>query len=697
MNHTLLPWLIRLQLPIRGYLFLFLVLFTIPLHGLFAQGTPLLSDSLIQPLDAELSGELAKRNLEYIARLHRMRGSAEYRQAIEFITTQLRAYGLQQIETIQIPADGKTMYGTQKARLAWEADFAELWELEKKGATWKPIRRIADWESMPITLAEDSESGDVTAELVDIGAGSSESDYAGKNIAGKLVLTSSPPDAVVALAIEKYKAAGIISSTQNQRSAWWHEDENLIRWGHLNSFSPVKTFCFMVSLKEARTFQQRLSRGETIQLHAQVKAGKHPGFYDFVTAIIEGADPGLKEQEIAFTCHLDHQRPGANDNASGSMTILEIARTLNKLIQSGQLARPKRSLRFIWSPEIEGTSALLSQRPAYASHIKAVIHMDMVGGGPQTKAVFHVSRSPKSLPSFVNDIGEVVGAYLNQETRAFAGGEPTRHPFVSQEGGKEPLLAVLGEFSLGSDHEVYSEGSFAIPSIYLHDWPDRYIHTNFDLPAYIDPTKLKRAGFIGAASGYLLASLTDSQVPAVWNLVQQQSVGRTAGMLQRLPFLNLEDAAITQSFHWSHERAAFASLSSFLPVSTVLKKEADLFYQSLEKTLHAAPIPTRPNKIAAEIYQRNSLIKGPMSVFSYDYFLDHYGRANAKTIRLLDFQGRWGSGDEYAYEVLNFVNGHRTIADIRNAVSAELGPIPIEFVADYLRALASIDIIQSIK
>jgi len=36
----------------------------------------------------------------------------------------------------------------------------------------------------------------------------------------------------------------------------------------------------------------------------------------------------------------------------------------------------------------------------------------------------------------------------------------------------------------------------------LNDWPDRYIHTNFDTAANIDPTKLKRAAFIGAASGY---------------------------------------------------------------------------------------------------------------------------------------------------------------------------------------------------
>ena len=159
---------------------------------LHAQGLSLLNDSSVSALNAELSGESAQRNLEYITRLHRMRGSAEFKKAVDFIGSRLKEYGLEQIEAFQIPADGKIMYGTQKSRMAWEAEFAELWELENVGNTWKPKIRVANWESMPITLAEDSESGEVTAELVDIGAGTSTKDYENKTLRGKLVLTSSP-------------------------------------------------------------------------------------------------------------------------------------------------------------------------------------------------------------------------------------------------------------------------------------------------------------------------------------------------------------------------------------------------------------------------------------------------------------------------------------------------------------------------
>ena len=80
------------------------------------------------------------------------------------------------------------------------------------------------------------------------------------------------------------------------------------------------------------------------------------------------------------------------------------------------------------------------------------------------------------------------------------------YPLVAPQGGKEPLQAQYSAYTMGSDHDVYQDSSFKIPAIYLNDWPDRYIHTNFDTAANIDPTKLKRAAFIGAASGYVLAN-----------------------------------------------------------------------------------------------------------------------------------------------------------------------------------------------
>src|SRR5256885_752063 len=199
--------------------------------GIAAQKPPLLPEKDVAALANELSGETAKRNLEGIARFHRQRGG-------------------------------------------------------------QGVHAAAEFEAEPIVLAEDSESADVTAELVDVGEGTYESDYAGKDVKGRIVLASAQPGAVQDLAVGKFGAAGIVSYAQNQKTAWWGEDENLIRWGHLETFSSNKTFAFMVSLKRALAMKDWLGRGKDhgIRLHAVVKAGQHPGAYEVVMATIPGAD-----------------------------------------------------------------------------------------------------------------------------------------------------------------------------------------------------------------------------------------------------------------------------------------------------------------------------------------------------------------------------------------------------------------------
>ena len=668
----------------------------ISVNSVAGNGEMLLPESTIALLAQEISGETAKRNLEFIARHHRMRGSRGFRAAAEHIVEQLRAYGLHDARIEQFPADGKIFYGTQKSRPPWDAQFAELWEM-RENLSWQRHLKIASWDAMPISLAQDSENGRVTADLVHIGAGTSERDYAGMDVRGKLVLTSSQPAAVAPLAIKRYGAAGIVSYAQNQRTAWYGEDENLVRWGHLDTFSPNPTFAFMISLKQARNFQSRLLRGERVRLEAVVEAGKHPGSYDVVTATIPGSAQTVSREEIVFSCHLDHQRPGANDNASGCVAILEVARTFSKLIREQKIPQPARTMRFIFPPEIEGTITYLNARPEIASRIKAVVHMDMVGGGPETKAIFHVTRGPNSLPSFVNDVAEHFGEFVNEQSANFAGGQAAAYPLVAPEGGKEPLLAEMAPFSLGSDHQVYADSSFGIPAIYLNDWPDRYIHTNFDTPANVDPTKLKRAAFIGAASALFLANVWERDATAILRLLQVNSLRRTATMLSRRSMQTSTDAASATRHHLWYERAMIDSMARFFRVPDETRAAARAFLDNLERQVGPVGPPSMVEGDARLVFRRRAELKGPMTAFGYDYFTDHYGADREAGLRLLTHRALRGSGGEYAYEVLNFVDGRRNGQEIRDAVAATYGAIPTDYVVEYLKALESIRVIERVR
>ena len=598
-----------------------------------AQTLPFLTDKELTAIASEISGESAKRTVEGLSRQHRMRGSRGYHAAAEQVVAELKRAGLTDAHIESLPADGKIFYGTQRSRPPWNAELAELWEVNADG---ERVTRLASWDAAPITLAQDSWSADVTAELVDIGDGTSLPD-----VKGKIVLTSVQPGAVAERAVGN-GAAGIISYAQNQKTAWWGENENLIRWGHLDTFAPFKTFAFMVSLKSARALQQRLAAGEHVRMHAVVRAGQEPGAYEIATATIPG-----NGEEIVFSCHLDHPRPGANDNASGCATILEVARTLSKLIAEKRLQPPRRTIRFVFPPEIEGTLALLNGRPEIAARIKAAVHLDMVGGGPETKAIFHVTRGPASQPSFIYDLAQAVGELVNDESAKFASTGTARWPLVAPDGGKEALLAMMSPLSLGSDHQVYSDRSFGIPAIYLNDWPDRYIHTNFDVPANIDSTKLQRAGFIAAACGYTLSRITPDDAPMLAQLMEPYALERRAAAMRR-------NTTKFEDWYDSEMRASVAR-----------------FFGSPNSQ------PPTPNS-----YTRNPQPKGPMSTFGYDYLTDHFG---TKKLAL---------DEEYRYEALNLVDGRRTTQEIRDALSAIYEPVPLAEVEEYLAALASIGVIR---
>jgi hypothetical protein len=612
---------------------------------------------------------------------HRMRGSAGFRAAAEAIRDRLQSYGLEGVEIISLPADGTIFYGTQRSRPGWNARSAELWEGNE---------RIASWADQPLSLAQDSVSGRAEAELVNSGAGTSEADYQGRDVRGRLVLTSSQPEAVQELAIGTHGAGGIVSWAQNQRTAWWGDDETLLRWGHVQTFSEHPAFAVMVTPARARIWQARLRAGETIRLRAEVDAGREPSAYLIPTAIIPGR---RRDQEIVFSCHLDHPNPGANDDASGCAGELEVARTLSQLIRSGALPRPERTIRFLWPAEIEGTIALLNARPEFARRTLATIHLDMIGGNTEiTKSVLRVRGSPPSLPSFVSDVGLTFAHWVNDQSELFADTGAAPFPLVEPDGDRRALQAIIGGFDQGSDHEVWSEGSFRVPIIYIADWPDRYIHTQRDLPGNLDPTKLRRAIFIAAASGYFLARMTDADLPDLISFMSADAMEEVAAAQRRLMRL----------------RHGLFLLDS-VPITRILRENLERRITSLDRIV---PLPVGAGRVFAEAFDgllgpagalrpsgpvyRRIRNEGPMNGFGYSWFDDRLARAGILRPRLLSREPE-GEAASFGYEALNLVDGHRSVGEIRDMLVATLGVVPVAEVAEYLDILARLGVLERVS
>lgn len=640
------------------------------------RAAPLLTAAETEALAGEISGASARRTVQALSLNHRMRGSEGYRASAELIRDRLRDYGLKEVDIISLPADGRTFYGTQRSRPAWNASFAELWEQRQEAGRWRDSERVASWADQPISLAQDSVGGRAEAELVDVGTGASAADYAGKEVRGKLVLVSGQPEAAAKLAVTERGAAGIVSWAQNQRSAWWGKDESLIRWGHLSTWEDP-TFAFMVSPARAQAWQARLAKGQVVRLRAEVKAGRTPGAYLIPTAAIPGRD---RSKEILFSCHLDHPSPGANDNASGCAGILEIARTFQRLIAEGRLPQPQRTLRFIWPCEIECTIALLNARPQFATRTLATVHLDMIGGNTEiTKGTLGVEGSPPSLPSFVSGIGFATARWVDDQSLRYASRGEADFPLIDPEGTEIPLRARIGGFSEGSDHQIWSEGSWRIPVIYLSDWPDIYIHTDKDVPGNLDSTKMKRAMFIAAASAWALATLDQGDMRALERLQMVEADHRRADLARRAALLGEEDA-VTAWLRFAEDEVA-------------LEDSLSRFGLQVEGATPAAPPPPPADGATGIVYRRSDKPKGPMNGFGYSWLDDRLAKAGVARPALLSREPVF-DGPTYGYEALNLVDGKRSVGQIRDELAASVGPAPVEEVAAYLAVLERLGVVR---
>jgi aminopeptidase YwaD len=143
------------------------------------------------------------------------------------------------------------------------------------------------------------------------------------------------------------------------------------------------------------------------------------------------------------------------------------------------------------------------------------------------------------------------------------------------------------------------------------------------------------------------------------------------------------------------ESNRFQSLNQIVPQSVTPRELTMQRYFPINTLADGMQPPTPAAGDGRLIFRRTAQPKGPLTVFGYDYFEVEWAKhGHAAKPKLLEYEGLWGAGEEYAYEVLNFADGNRTAQQIRDAVSAEYGPVPLNMVVEYLKALEEIDAVK---
>lgn len=633
----------------------------------------LLPQSTIEAMVDELSGTLAYQSIVDLAGYERNRPPEEYKSTYReaaYIEKMAKQYGLEDVHIERFKTQTPT----------WDGELGELWmEAPAK-------KLIVSYRDVAAALAPVSRSADVTAEMIYVGRGDRESDYAGKDVAGKIVLASAAPNAVHNLAVRKYNAAGVVSFDNPFGRPIDRPDE--IAWNNLarggaGGENARTTFAFNLSHRMGMELLDLVERGDKIMLHAKVKATEYDADMQVPTAVIRGTRES--DQEIAFTGHLFEgiAKQGAMDDASGCGVVLEMARTWKKLIDAGVLPRPRRTVRFLWVEEIRGTTAYLHRFPEEAKRMVAAIAIDMAGENVTVnKNSLRLMRTPYSVNSFVNDVTEQFFEYVGDTNREKVQNRTLAYgygfPILDPQGSRDPFYYNIEKHYGSSDHTVFLNNG--IPAVLFNNWPDWAYHTSEDRPTSGDPTQLKRAAFIALASGQVMANASGDAAVQVAETVAGYAAQRTATEL-RLALQMLgrggpyREARVLVEQAYAREGDAIRSVK----VLAAGDKEATADIETIATVFVDAGKPADLKRLDALGSQDVHLTAMETEASKLTPRRKQAAQPGAQRPSVLT--------GVTASEARAFADGHRSILDIRDAVTAEFGPQDTGKFIDFFKGL----------
>ena len=450
----------------------------------------LLKESYYDLLVGESSGDRAYYHIMDLAPYERDRSHEDYAGLFmesQYVVNKLKSYGFADATTELL---GKTS--------TWDGISAEVWEVSPNKT------KLADYRDLAAILGQGSQNADVTTQLVWIGRGT-QTEINAVDLKGKIAVTEASAGRVHNPAVAA-GAVGIISFNSPRPLVDPIQVPNSgIRGGK------DATFCINLTPRDGYALRDRLLAGEKITVHAKIEATTEETNIEVPTCVIPGTDNNA--EEVILCAHLfeGYVKLGANDNISGSVALIEVARTLNHLIETGQIARPKRSIRFIWVPEFQGTIPWAIAHKDILNKTLCNINLDMVGLWlSKSQGFYCLHRTTMGNPHYLNDVAESFYHYMGATNKSFVAtgmGRPDAlKPVYSVTGSRDPFYYTINAHYGASDHEVFNDWGVQVPGVIMITWPDNYYHTSGDRPEICDPTQLHRAIVLAAASAYTIAS-----------------------------------------------------------------------------------------------------------------------------------------------------------------------------------------------
>ena len=661
------------------FVFSFLVLFT---HDVTPARAAL--GQLIQTIRSEVKTEEAMNFMRQVYSTDRWFTFPKFQETAEYLKQSMKGIGLEDVELSGVPADGSSQSGFWTMPLAWDVKSARLEIVDPPVPS--DIATLADYQKIPASLGMWSGATPpegVMAELVSL----PDADLPGlgeMHLTGKLVLMNQNP-AGFKWALVKSGALGAINtfsenpSLENGRqwiNAWGDQG-----WGFTKGSTPLLSFS--ISPREGALVRKLLAERGVVRVRATVDSRYYAGTYPLVTGVIRGSGP----EEVLTLGHSFEQ--GAQDNATGVAAMLESLATLNRLILSGKLPRPKRSIRLLTMGELYGSMYYIEAYPDRIRRTVAAMCMDTPAASYDlagTEYTFYMN--PHAAKSYTDGfILRVAQEYFSQVHRPW-------HEHQSMSGTDTYL----------------SEPMINVPTVWAYSGSGVETHHNSeDTPDRVDPRSLRDVATVNAAYLYYLANASESEAMRLAELSQtrgyEQILQSTAPFLERAAATSnaqdlgrlLQDALDHVSYSVGRESQAVLSVHRLVPELNQKDAAASLA-PMIEGLRRFGEEQTSRVRRAIDRRAQELGLQAPVQpIVVLDTQGDKAARIVVKrkrfgTLPLDDMptdqregypSGAW---ERIPKTALYWCDGHRNLAEVIHLTRMELGPTDFDFIG-YFRFL----------
>jgi len=463
----------------------------------------------------EVTGDLAYETTAYVEQFWRLAGNAGFDSSIYRIVSELQRAGY--VPKENATKDNRLVYRIEKRALSkptWEPVNGEL---SIKGDASPLLSFATNRNMLPIYSTSTPEAG-IGGQVVFV---EDIEGIAAGSLKGKIAMADANPRQAFEQAVQKGGALALL--TYNNPD-YLQPEKNVtsIQFRSIPYQEGKYAWCVALSWEAREKLKNAMAKGK-VELNVKIETKIYPSEELTVVANVRGSQ--VPDERLVFSAHV--QEPGANDNASGTGTQVEMAAVTAKLVKENKFD-PKRTITFLWGDEIVSTRRYIEEDAARAANIKWGISLDMVGENTAvTGGSFLIEKMPD--PSAIWTRG-------NDKHTEWGAGDVTLadmkpHYFNDfmlnrfMEQGKAANWQVsYNPFEGGSDHVPFLEAN--IPGLLLWHFTDQFYHTDNDRLDKVSKETERNVATAALASAFTLVNADHQTALSIISEIKSAATNR---------------------------------------------------------------------------------------------------------------------------------------------------------------------------